>query len=224
MELRLLSIGEACTLGPDPADEVRRALKQLAKDSGELLPRAVLIHDNGQDFIQFYATEPADPEKPAGETPCHIQWCRQSGSRSEPEHLSCDQVDYEQVIELFEWYAQKKEDWDTGVSWVPYKEKGKVGATVSNMGCGCTFILAGIAVVMGPDFGVTERIGGLIAFGLGVFYLWGVFSPGTSYGKAWASSSAGGASCSGGCQGGCGGSGGGGGGGGGDGGCGGGGE
>ena len=224
MELRLLSTGDALTLGPDPAVEIRSSLEKLPEHSGEKLPRAVLIHDNGEDFIQFYATEPADPEKPAGETPCHIQWCRQSGPRSEPEHLSCDQVDYKQVIELFELYAQKKEDWDAGVSWEPYKEKGKVGATVSNLGCGCPFLLGGIALLMGHDSEITP-IMGLIPLGIGVFFLWGVFFPRTVYGKPWEASSDGGGTCSGGCQGGCGGSGGGGGGdGGGDGGCGGGGE
>jgi len=214
MELRLLSTGDALTLGPDPAAEVRRVLEKLPEHSGEKLPRAVLIHDNGQDFIQFYATEVADPEKPAGKVPCQIQWCRQSGSRSKPEHLFCDQVDYERVIELFELYAQKKEDWGTGVSWEPYKEKREGRTTFSGLSSGCTCLLIGLILLAGviPEI---APIMALVPLGVGVFFWWSVFFPRTSYGKPWDASSDGGGSCSRGCGSGCGGDGGGGG----DGGC-----
>ena len=119
MELRLLSIGDAFTLGPDPAAEVRRVLEKLPEHSGEKLPRAVLIHDNGQDFIQFYSTKAPGSGKLKGKILCHVQFCMHSGPGSKPEHYCSDAVKFDQVIELFQLFAQKKQDWDKGIhtSW-----------------------------------------------------------------------------------------------------------
>jgi len=123
MELRLLSIGSASTLGSIPVAEIRRGLNKLVRDSGSKKLRAALIHDNDQGFIQFYSTETAYRGDFEREAPCHIQWCRHSGSGSEREHYFSDEVNFDQVVECFQLYAQGKEDWDQGISWEPYKEK-----------------------------------------------------------------------------------------------------
>jgi len=212
MELRLLSFGEACDLGPDPAAEIRQALKQLAKHSGELLPRAALIHDNGQDFIQFYSTKAPGSGKLKGKTLCHVQFCKHSGSG--PEHYCCDAVKFDQVIEMFQQFAQKKQDWGKGVSWVPYRNKGEALGKVLGLGFGIAVILGGILWV---GFGEAGWLRGVVVavIGLGIIFA-GIFQE-TMYGKPWEFAADGGGSCSRGCGSGCGGSGGSGGGG--DGGC-----
>ncbi len=210
MELRLLSIGDAITLGPDPATEIRSALEELPRDSADKLPRAALIHDNGQDFIQFYATEAADPEKPAGKVPCQIQWCRHPEFGAEPEHYSCEEIDYAQVTRLFRLYAQKMEGWDRGIPWEPYKDKVAARAKVMGPGCGLPMILFGLFLSAAISGSFGER---LLAFvfvgGTGAaMLLAGVFHK-TNYGKSWEIASHGGGSCSRGCGSGCGGDGGG---------------
>jgi len=218
MELRLLSFGEACDLGPDPAAEIRPALKQLAKHSGDILPRAVLVHDNGEDFIQFYSTKAPGSGKLKGKAPCHVQWCRHSEGGSEPEHYCSDDVQFDQVMDLFQLYAQKKQDWDKGVSWEPYKDKGRQTKRAVAFVCGSLFILLGIWVY--KKYGAsTDRFISLPVFGLSAFFLWASIFPGTGHGRSWDLSSDGGGSCSRGCRSGCGGSAGGGGDGGGCGGC-----
>jgi len=206
MELRLLSFGEACDLGPDPAAEISQALKQLAKHSGELLPRAALIHDNGQDFIQFYSTKAPGSGKLKGKILCHVQFCMHSGPGSKPEHYCSDAVKFDQVIELFQLFAQKKQDWDKGVSWEPYRDKGKALGKVLGQCIGLPLILGGILWVLTglPD----GLLGGGCMAGSGLMILLaGIFQK-TMYGKPWEFAPDGGGSCSGGCGSGCGGSGG----------------
>ena len=227
MELRLLSIGSASTLGSIPVAEIRRGLNKLVRDSGSKKPRAALIHDNGQDFIQFYSTETAYRGDFEREAPCHIQWCRHSGSGSEREYCFSDEVNFDQAVECFQLYAQGKEDWDQGISWEPYKEKK--WSLMNPPG-----VVAGLAVGLSSFFLIPhfleygfsfESLIFIPPYALAVWSLWFVLSPGAdNYGKAWDFDSAGEGSCHTGCRGGgCGGSGGDGGGGG-CGGCGGGGE
>lgn len=52
MELRLLSADGPDRVDPD-GDTIREVLTKLPELSGDKPSRAVLVHDNGKDFIQF---------------------------------------------------------------------------------------------------------------------------------------------------------------------------
>ena len=54
MELRFLSAEMDNLVDPGPG-AIRESLGQLSKSSGGNPPRAVLVHDNGKDFIQHFA-------------------------------------------------------------------------------------------------------------------------------------------------------------------------
>ncbi len=54
MELRLLSADTDDLVDPDD-EAIRKALIGLPAISGDKASRTVLVHDNGKDFIQFFA-------------------------------------------------------------------------------------------------------------------------------------------------------------------------
>ena len=54
MELRFL-IAEMDNLVDPGPDAIREAISELSNSSGDNPSRAVLVHDNGKDFIQHFA-------------------------------------------------------------------------------------------------------------------------------------------------------------------------
>jgi len=117
MELRFLSAEMDGLIDPGP-DAIRESLGQLSKSSGDNPPRAVLVHDNGKDFIQYVA-------KTKGEKVhnCHIQYCEHLGDGAGFRQYSAENKTIEQVIKLFQMYAAGDPKWQGRIGWEPMEHK-----------------------------------------------------------------------------------------------------
>jgi len=211
MELKLLTSDVDDLVDPD-SDAIGRALLELIESSGDKPPRAVLMHDDGKDFIQFVAKT-----KGARLHNCHVQYCEQSKEEAGFKQYSSGGKTIEQVIGLFQGYANGDENWREGFNWQRLEPQGLLSR----------FYPVGIFVVLGLYYLVTAEpnsavgiahsvVGCMMVLG-GIGYVswrlrpWASSGPGHPWTEAAARS---GSSSGGGCSGGsCGGSGGGGGGG-----------
>ena len=117
MELRLLSADEDNLVDPDE-DIIRTALTRLPKFSGGRPARAVLIHDNGKDFIQFVVRK-----KDGKNRNCYVQYCENQEDGADLGLYSSKKKTTEQVIKLFQRYAAGDPKWHGEVDWKPFKPK-----------------------------------------------------------------------------------------------------
>ena len=221
MRLMLLSADKEDLVDLD-GDKIRIALTRLPEFSDGVPARAVLVHDNGKDFIQYVA-------KTKGEKVhnCHIQYCEHLGDGAGFRQYSAENKTIEQVIKLFQMYAAGDPKWQGRIGWEPMEYKLEWQVVVFGL------VLALLGTWASYNF-LIKGAGKAIVGALGSFGILGLLIYGAikdrldCNGMPWVeadalSSDSSGGGCSGGS---CGGDGGGGGGGGGDGGggCGGGGE
>ena len=117
MRLKLLTSDVDDLVDPD-SDAIGRALLELIESSGDKPPRAVLLHGNGEDFIQFVAAI-----KTGNAPNCHVQYCERSKEPPGFRQYSSGGKTIEQVICLFQGYADGDEDWGGEFKWEPYFAK-----------------------------------------------------------------------------------------------------
>ena len=219
MKLMLLSADEEDLVDPDE-DKIRTALTRLPEFSDGVPARAVLVHDNGKDFIQYVAKTKGGKVRN-----CHIQYCEHLGDGAGFRQYSAENKTIEQVIKLFQMYAAGDPKWQGRIGWEPMEYKLEWQVVVFGL------VLALLGTWASYNF-LIKGAGKAIVGALGSFGILGLLIYGAikdrldCNGMPWVeadalSSDSSGGGCSGGS---CGGDGGGGGGGGGDGGCGGGGE
>ena len=210
MKLRLLSSEFDDLVDPDDK-AIGKALAKLPDISGDTVPRAVLEHGNGSDFIQFFAMEEMGEKwEEHRSTPCHIQYC--SSKPKELDHFFSEDADFEQVIKIFKLYGKRGQEWKREVNWEPYTPKRRIMDLVKGFGCAAPLFLLGLLFLfsgglMDRESGVIATLGCLL---MGGYLLWLYLAP-PARGLPWTSSSADTSSGGGGCSSGGGGDGGGGG-------------
>jgi len=178
MELRLLSAEVEDLVDPDDG-AIGEALAELPDTSGDKVPRAVLKHGNGSDFIQFFAMEEMGEKwKERRNTPCHLQYFRYA-KHGERTHFFSEDADFEQVIKIFKLYGKRGQEWKREVNWEPYIPKRRIWEMFKGLGCGIPLILLALGLLFGGRLGQ----GGMDTFMplgflcLGGYFIWsGVIS------------------------------------------------
>ena len=99
MELRFLSSDEEDLVDPDE-DKIRIALTRLPEFSDGAPARAVLVHDNDKDFIQYVAKTKGSKVRN-----CHVQYCEYLEDGAEFSQHFSEKRTIDQVIKLFQRYA-----------------------------------------------------------------------------------------------------------------------
>ena len=132
MELRLLSADVDDLVDPD-VDTIRGVLTKLPELSGDKPPRAVLVHDNGKDFIQFFAVFGKEITTRRPTEFCYLEYCQYSGDN--PDCFFSEELDFSQVIELFQLYASREEEWKRGINWTIRKPSRTQRQINLCMGC-----------------------------------------------------------------------------------------
>jgi hypothetical protein len=120
MELWLLSATDArpegiCLVDPSP-DKITDAILRLPGLSGERRPRALLLHDNGRSFVQFFL-------RPGTRKGCHIQYFEMKPGDPDPEQYFNEGKSLLRVAELFKRFAEGAENWNEGFYWKPLKPR-----------------------------------------------------------------------------------------------------
>ena len=114
MELRLLSADEEDLVDPDE-DKIRTALTRLPEFSDGAPARAVLVHDNGKDFIQYVAKTKGGQVRN-----CHVQYCEYLEDGTEFSQYFSEKRTIDQVIKLFQRYAAGDPKWQGRLAWKPF--------------------------------------------------------------------------------------------------------
>ena len=104
MELRLLSADVDDLVDPD-VDTIRGVLTKLPELSGDKPPRAVLVHDNGKDFIQFFAVFGKEITTGRPTESCHLQYCEHHEGK--PSCFYSEEADFKKAEELEELEGNK---------------------------------------------------------------------------------------------------------------------
>ncbi len=213
MELRLLSTDVDDLVDPDE-EALASALNGLPEISGENPPRAVLVHSNEKDYIQFFAMMDEGKGGDIASTPCHLQYCEHQDGK--PACYCSEEADFKKAVTILQAYV-KNQGWKEAVAWEPLEYETGWQVVVF----GVVLILLGIFA--GYNFLINGKgkaiVGALFSFGIVGLLIYADVKDRRDHGTPWTSWEG---SCT---SGGCGGDGGGGGGDGGDGGgCGGGGE
>ena len=201
----------------------KKPLQSCLQSRVKIPPREVLVHDNGKDFIQFFAVFGKEITTGRPTESCHLQYCEYREGK--PSCFFNEEADFNQIVRIFQVYA-KKLHWKGKVAWEPLKKERSTGNIVPGIVltlAGITGFCLGINGVHFQDRGVAATsFFVLLCFGIAGLCFWREFISQGGYGAPWISGE--GSCTSGGCGGDGGGDGGGGCGGGDGGGCGGGGE
>jgi len=115
MELRLLSADVDDLVDPD-VDTIRGVLTKLPELSGDKPPRAVLVHDNGKDFIQFFAVFGKEITTGRPTESCHLQYCEHHEGK--PSCFYSEEADFKKAVTIMLAYA-KNLGWEATVAWEP---------------------------------------------------------------------------------------------------------
>ena len=115
MELRFLSSDEEDLVDPDE-DKIEIGLTRLPEFSDGAPARAVLIHDNGKDFIQYVAKTRGPKVRN-----CHVQYCEylEDGDGFRQHFTEMKTID--EVIKLFQRYAAGDPKWQGRIVWKPFE-------------------------------------------------------------------------------------------------------
>ena len=175
MELWLLSATDArpegiCLVDPSP-EKITEAILRLPELSGDRRPRALLLHDNGRSFVQFFL-------RPGTYKGCHIQYFEVKPGDPDPEQYFNEGKGLLRVSELFKRFAEGGEDWNEGFYWKPLKPRRFDGIRI------IARVLGGMALIGASLSSVSVlRLGGsnaaAIAGGLfvgGLMMLWSLRS------------------------------------------------
>ena len=166
MELWLLSATDdrpngICLVDPSP-EKITEAILRLPELSGDRRPRALLLHDNGRSFVQFFL-------RPGTRKGCHIQYFEVKPGDPDPEQYFNEGKSLLRVAELFKSFAEGGEDWNEGFYWKPLKPRRFDGIRIVARALG-GMALIGVSL---PFFGGAFRSGGS-----GVFAIAGVLFAG----------------------------------------------
>ena len=82
------------------------------------LRRAVRVHGNGKDFIQYAAKTNGGKVRN-----CHVQYCEYLGDGTGFRQYSAENKTIEQVIKLFQMYAARDPKWQGRIGWEPIEYK-----------------------------------------------------------------------------------------------------
>ena len=140
MELRFLSSDEEDLVDPDE-NKIEIGLTRLPDFSGGTPARAVLVHDNGKDFIQYVAKTRGPKVRN-----CHVQYCEyfEDGDGDGFKQYFTEMKTIDQVIKLFQRYAAGDPKWQGRIAWEPFKPRRTFGQVL-----GLT-----VLIIMGIFFGV----------------------------------------------------------------------
>ena len=124
MELRFLSSDEEDLVDPDE-NKIEIGLTRLPKFSDGAPARAVLVHDNGKDFIQYVAKTRGPKVRN-----CHVQYCEylEDGDGFRQHFTEMKTID--EVIKLFQRYAAGDPKWLGRIAWEPFKPRRTFGQLV----------------------------------------------------------------------------------------------
>ena len=153
MELRFLSSDEEDLVDPDE-DKIEMGLTRLPDFSDGAPARAVLIHDNGKDFIQYVAKTKGGPVRN-----CHVQYCEYLEDGVEFRQYFTEKKTIEQVIKLFQRYAAGDPKWQGRIGWEPYEPKrtyGQMMGLIALISIGILF--CGVGVWMESNMGLGGAI------------------------------------------------------------------
>ena len=149
MELRFLSAGVEDMVDPD-GGKISLALTQLPESSSGGYASAVLVHDNGKDFLQYVA-------KGAHERNCLIQYCEYREDGAEFRQYFTPKRTIEQVIKLFQRYASGDPEWKGKIAWMPLK------STRTPPQAGLVVILAALGISFGAGGWVALQDGHIVS-------------------------------------------------------------
>ena len=140
MELWLLSATDdrpngICLVDPS-AEKITEAILRLPELSGDRRPRALLLHDNGRSFVQFFL-------RPGTYQGCHIQYFEVKPGDPDPEQYFNEGKSLLRVAELFKSFAEGGEDWNEGFYWKPLKPRSFDGIRI------IVRVLGGMALIGG---------------------------------------------------------------------------
>jgi len=147
MELRLLSADVDDLVDPD-VDTIRGVLTELPELSGDKPPRAVLVHDNGKDFIQFFAVFGKEITTGRPTESCHLQYCEHHEGK--PSCFYSEEADFKKAVTILLAYA-KNLDWKTTVAWEPleyerawWRVGGGVALSIAGIAFACLSLMTAV--------------------------------------------------------------------------------
>jgi len=142
MELRLLSADEEDLVDPDE-DKIRTALTRLPEFSDGAPARAVLVHDNGKDFIQYVAKTKGSKVRN-----CHVQYCEYLEDGAEFSQYFSEKRTIDQAIKLFQRYAAGDPKWQGRMAWKsfePSRTHGQLLLMITLIVIGLFFAVVGLS-------------------------------------------------------------------------------
>ena len=168
MELWLLSATDArpegiCLVDPSP-EKITEAILRLPELSGGRRPRALLLHDNGRSFVQFFL-------RPGTRKGCHIQYFEVKPGDPDPEQYFNEGKSLLRVAELFKSFAEGGEDWNEGFYWKPLKPRSFDGIRIIVRVLGGMALIGASLLFFGESgivgVGAMLLVGGLMALSIG---------------------------------------------------------
>ena len=147
MELRLLSTDVDDLVDPD-VDTIRGVLTKLPELSGDKPPRAVLVHDNGKDFIQFFAVFGKEITTGRPTESCHLQYCEHHEGK--PSCFYSEEADFKKAVTILLAYA-KNLGWKATVAWEPLEYErarwcvgGGVALSIAGIAFACLSLMTAV--------------------------------------------------------------------------------
>ena len=174
MELRFLSAEMDDLVDPGPG-AIWESLGQLSKSSGDNPPRAVLVHDNGKDFIQYVAKKKGRLDFQI----CHVQYCEYQGDGGGfSQYRSVRDRTIEETIELFQAFSAGGQEWKDKISWEPAKRTRshrQVDRLATFLTIGFFAFVAGILCLFASIW-IDQVVPGVVLLGVTLacssFFLW----------------------------------------------------
>ena len=181
MELRLLSADVDDLIDPDE-NTIREVLTKLPELSGDKPPRAVLVHDNGKDFIQFFAVFGKEITTGRPTESCHLQYCEHHEGK--PSCFYSEEADFQQAVTVLLAYA-KNHDWKEAVAWERFKYETEWQVIVFGL------VLTLLGIFASYNFLINGKgkaiVGALFSFGIVGLLIYSVVKDRGDHGKPWTS-------------------------------------
>ena len=181
MELRLLSADVDDLVDPD-VDTIRGVLTKLPELSGDKPPRAVLVHDNGKDFVQFFAVFGKEITTGRPTESCHLQYCEHHEGK--PSCFYSEEADFQQAVTVLLAYA-KNHDWKEAVAWERFKYETEWQVIVFGL------VLTLLGIFASYNFLINGKgkaiVGALFSFGIVGLLIYSVVKDRGDHGKPWTS-------------------------------------
>ena len=193
MRLRLLSAPLAKDLIDPDEEAMAAALNELPQISGKKPPRAVLIHSNGKDYIQFFAVFGKEITTGRPTESCYLQYCEHHEGK--PSCFYSEEADFKKAVTILLAYANNL-GWKATVAWEPLEYERAWWC----VGGGVALSIAGIAFAcLSLMTAVDASAFVLFCFFLAGLCFWKKFDSSGRYGVPWEAGGGAGSYTSGGC-------------------------